>query len=317
MPSGLRSWSWSKAPRFTRSPSQVRFEGNADHSPFSTVGGWLEKKKHGCGPWPWPQGTASYVRYQVSTAQWHSCAIALPVLYSRQRLRTATSGVGHSRPQARHVLHKCTCLMYTFSCVAGGAVACALVRTESGYQLTDCPESASPTYGCSPIPTDSVSCTTTAWGRSMPACTGARTGALVEPAGCPDLASPVHGYPLPSSPSVWHKRVTRVGLSCMHQRTELRWRACRLSRARQSYTWLDWACVFLPMLRWVRTYKLRQYLLVRLAARRSPAGTCSCAQSLPVCYSACILCCGASVPRSGLARPPGISPALHPNKVAQ
>jgi hypothetical protein len=42
----------------------------------------------------------------------------------------------------------------------------------------------------------------------------------------------------------------------------------RLASRRQSYSWLDWLCVVLPMMRWVRTYKLRQYLLVRRPAGR-------------------------------------------------
>jgi len=44
--------------------------------------------------------------------------------------------------------------------------------------------------------------------------------------------------------------------------------ARRLASRRQSYSWLDWLCVVLPMMRWVRTYKLRQYLLVRNPASR-------------------------------------------------
>ncbi|KAK9843672.1 hypothetical protein WJX81_001934 [Elliptochloris bilobata] len=44
-----------------------------------------------------------------------------------------------------------------------------------------------------------------------------------------------------------------------------------LTTARQSFSWLDWVCFFLPMMRWVRTYKLKQYLLPDLLAGMSVA----------------------------------------------
>ena len=57
------------------------------------------------------------------------------------------------------------------------------------------------------------------------------------------------------------------GLICRNAGAKTQLRTCRLTHARQSYTWLDWLCVVLPMMRWVRTYKLKEYLLVRLSGR--------------------------------------------------
>jgi hypothetical protein len=37
----------------------------------------------------------------------------------------------------------------------------------------------------------------------------------------------------------------------------------RLAHARAHYSVLDWLQVFLPMVGWLRTYKVKQYLLVR------------------------------------------------------
>ena len=67
------------------------------------------------------------------------------------------------------------------------------------------------------------------------------------------------------------------GLVCQRARAKLLLRTCRLTHARQSYTWLDWLCVVLPMMRWVRTYKLKEYLLVRLRwhLSRVPAASSS------------------------------------------
>ena len=57
------------------------------------------------------------------------------------------------------------------------------------------------------------------------------------------------------------------GLICQGARAKLLLHPCRLTHARQSYSWLDWLCVVLPMMRWVRTYKLKEYLLVRPSGR--------------------------------------------------
>ena len=57
------------------------------------------------------------------------------------------------------------------------------------------------------------------------------------------------------------------GLICQTACAKVLLRTCRLTHARQSYTWLDWLCVVLPMMRWVRTYKLKEYLLVRPSGR--------------------------------------------------
>ena len=66
-----------------------------------------------------------------------------------------------------------------------------------------------------------------------------------------------------------------------------RWRCPRrLSEVRRSYTWLDWLCVVLPMMRWVRTYKLKQYLLVRLCGQPPHALACTSALQHSVLLSA-------------------------------
>jgi hypothetical protein len=41
---------------------------------------------------------------------------------------------------------------------------------------------------------------------------------------------------------------------------------CRGSKAFKEYSSFDWCALFLPCLRWLRTYKLKEWLLVRPAA---------------------------------------------------
>ena len=40
---------------------------------------------------------------------------------------------------------------------------------------------------------------------------------------------------------------------------------CRFQHARETYGFLDWAGIFLPMIVWLRRYSIRQNLLVRHA----------------------------------------------------
>lgn len=38
--------------------------------------------------------------------------------------------------------------------------------------------------------------------------------------------------------------------------------SCRAHARTQSYSWLDWLQVFLPCVKWLRTYRIKEYLLV-------------------------------------------------------
>ena len=47
---------------------------------------------------------------------------------------------------------------------------------------------------------------------------------------------------------------------------------CRLAHARAHYGVLDWLQAFLPMVGWLRTYKVKKYLLVRCLPPLPTAG---------------------------------------------
>ena len=41
---------------------------------------------------------------------------------------------------------------------------------------------------------------------------------------------------------------------------------CRWQRKRRTYKWLDWCQFVLPMIGWLRTYNIRENIIVRLSS---------------------------------------------------
>jgi hypothetical protein len=49
--------------------------------------------------------------------------------------------------------------------------------------------------------------------------------------------------------------------------------SCRAHARTRAYSWLDWLQVFLPCVRWLRTYRIREYLLVGSTVLSTPNGS--------------------------------------------
>lgn len=79
----------------------------------------------------------------------------------------------------------------------------------------------------------------------------------------------------------WIPVIAELQRKCPHAHVSV----CRLRLNVQSYTFLDWLQLFLPCVKWLRTYRIKEYLLVRTASLAGAAsnafeavGVVSCTQ---------------------------------------